>query len=145
MHQIKKIRALYFLNFFMKFDEMQSLFHFVRVLVSFETNQIKVLFLFFISSGLADFFSIGNNKNLPSWIFQNVKKYALIKSLQMKPKHAQNQKMIAFHQISWKSWANKVPLFFWFDAHLTLFWVPTFTPLYNLQINFPQKDLVLQI
>ena len=39
----------------MKFDEMQSLFHFVRVLVSFETNQIKVLFLFFISSGLADF------------------------------------------------------------------------------------------
>ena len=57
----------------MKFDEMQSLFHFVRVLVSFETNQIKVLFLFFISSGLADFFSIGNNKNLPSWIFQNVK------------------------------------------------------------------------
>ena len=41
-----------------------------------------------------------------------------------------------------KSWQNKVPLFFWFDAYLTLFSVPAFGQLANLKINFSQKTLV---
>ena len=44
-----------------------------------------------------------------------------------------------------KSWLNKVPLFFWYHAYLTLFWVPHFVPLPNLQINLSLKDLVLRI
>ena len=41
MHKIKKLRALYLDNFFMKFD---NFFNFVHVLGSFEANQIKVVF-----------------------------------------------------------------------------------------------------
>ena len=44
-----------------------------------------------------------------------------------------------------KSWRNKVPLFFGFGAYLTLFWVPAFGTLANLEMHFFQKDLVKPI
>ena len=44
-----------------------------------------------------------------------------------------------------KSWWNKVPLFFGFYAYLTLFWVPAFATLANLEMHFFQKDLVKPI
>ena len=72
MHQIKKIRALYLVNFFVEFDKnhkMQSVFNFVHVYVLFKAIQVKVLFLILSLIFLADFFSIGNNKNLQSMIY----------------------------------------------------------------------------
>ena len=40
-----------------------------------------------------------------------------------------------------KSRLNKVALFFRFGAYLTMFWMPPFTPLLNLEILFSQKAL----
>ena len=44
MHQIKKIRALYLVYFFMKFDKMKSVFNFVHVWVGLKWFKITAYF-----------------------------------------------------------------------------------------------------
>ena len=61
---------------------------------------------------MADFFLLVIMKICQSVIFQNIKIYDLIKPLQSILRHAQNQEIMGFYQISENSDKIKCPYFF---------------------------------
>ena len=84
-------------------------------------------------------------KNPPKQKLENTSYTAIIWFASNEPKTCTKLKNDCILSNFMKSWLNKVPLFFWYHAYLTLFWVHHFVPLPNLQINLSLKDLVLRI
>ena len=93
-------RPLYLVYFFMKFDKMQSDFNFVHVIVSFLAIQIKVLFLIFCLMCFGRFFLAVIKKISQIVILQNIRKYALIKTLKTGLKLPKIEILTPFYKIS---------------------------------------------
>ena len=111
MHQIQKIRALYFINF--SWNLMKCHQFLVLCMFNSRLKQFKLRYYCEISvlSFWRIFFSISHKKICQRVIFQNIGKYALIKPLQPRFKLSKIQILTAFYQISWKVDEIKCPYF----------------------------------
>ena len=136
MHQIQKIRALYFINFSWNFIKWSQNFNFGQFKSGFKCFNQGILPNILKYYYLADFFLLPLEKNLPKHIKQKIKNNTLIWIARNETITWTKLKSDCILSNFMKSWQNKVPLFFWFDAYLTLFSVPAFGQLANLKINF---------